>query len=156
MNEQRFDYSNLPIVGELANIPIEPLNRLQHEATELIAKYAKAKDHINQAIRLKYADQLQRKREELGKDTGTVSVEDGDFTIAEDLPKKIDWDQEQLKRMAEQIAQAGDDVSEYIAVKYTVSEKSYEAWPQHIRQSFEAARTKGTGKSRISIKQKGA
>ena len=90
-------------------------------------------------------------RQAQSKDTGTVSFDDGDLTAVADLPKRVDWDQDHLADIVERIRAAGDDPAQYVDVAINVPERKYAAWPAHIREAFEPARTVRTGKPKFRL-----
>ena len=85
------------------------------------------------------------------KESGTINLHDGALKVKVELKKTVEWDQDQLKQIAERIAAAGDDPAEYIDVRYAVPEKKYGAWPQAMRETFAPARTVKTAKSTITL-----
>jgi hypothetical protein len=99
---------------------------------------------------LKRQDKSYRRRA-CGKDTGTVRLVDGDFTVVADLPKRVEWDQAKLAAMVERIRAAGEDPAEYVEITFKVPERAYVAWPEAIRQGFEPARTVKTGTLKIDL-----
>ena len=101
---------------------------------------------LDGAIALRYADRAAALRRDQGKDTGTIRFEDDGVVIVADLPKKVEWDQEQLAAVAARIRASGDDPADYIETALRVSERAYGAWPPAIRAVFEPARTVKTGK----------
>ncbi len=74
-----------------------------------------------------------------------MRFDDGGVTVVADLPKKVEWDQEQLAATVERIRASGDDPAEYVDLAFKVPERKYGAWPGHIRTAFEAARTVKAG-----------
>ena len=68
-----------------------------------------------------------------------------------DLTKRIDWDQAQLAQIAENIASAGEDPSEFIDTTLKVSERKYTALPESWRKGFEPARMVRTGKPKFRL-----
>lgn len=80
------------------------------------------------------------------KDTGTVRIADGDVTVVADLPKRVEWDQDELAAMVARIDAAGADPAAYVETSYRVSERKYAAWPESIREGFTAARTVRAGR----------
>ena len=136
---------------DIAALPVELLATLQREIDEAL-KYDKAvKARLDGALIHRYANRAAELRQEIGKDTGTVRFDDGDFTIVADLPKRISWDQAQLATMADRIRTTGDDPSEYIDVTFKVSERKYTAWPEAIRKGFETARTVKPGTLKVEL-----
>jgi len=136
---------------EIADLPVELLAILQSEIDARLKQDRTIKARFEGALSLRYACRAAELRQEIGKDTGTVRIEDGDFTVVADLPKRIAWDQSQLAAMADRIRTAGDDPSEYIDIAFKVSERKFTAWPEAIRKGFEPARTVKPGTLKIEI-----
>ncbi len=143
-------------VGELAEQPIEALHKLISETKKAIAHYTHCKEWLEGAITLKYRKQLERERELNEKDTGVVHIEDEGFLLSQDIPKRIEWDQKALQRLAEVLSQQGEDPKEYIDVELSVSERKYQAWPPSISDRFEPTRKLIPGKPRLTVKRKEA
>ncbi len=146
---------NLP-TGEIAQLPVELLAVLQREIAEAARQMRAVTARFNAALDVRYGSRAAEVRRACGKDTGAVRFDDGDFTVVADLPKRVEWDQEQLAAMVERIRAAGDDPSQYVDVTYKVSERKYAAWPEAIRAGFEPARTVRPGTLKVEIKPEGA
>ena len=141
---------NLP-AGEIAQLPVELLAALQREI-EAAAKQMKAVTaRFSTALEVRYAARAAEARRACGKDTGTVRLVDGDYTVVADLPKRVDWDQERLTQIAANIAASGEDPAEFIETKLSVSERKYGALPEAWRKGFEPARTVKTGSLKITL-----
>jgi hypothetical protein len=82
-----------------------------------------------------------------GKDTGTVRFQDGSVEITAELTKKIDWDQEKLTRLADEIHAGGENPRDYLEITFKVPESAYTAWPERICKAFEPARTVHIGRA---------
>ena len=136
---------NLPI-GELAEMPVELLSNLQGELAQASNQLKASTARFNAALDMRYATRATVARRATGKDTGTVRLADGDFTVVADLPKRIVWDQERLARIAASIEASGDDPAEFIESTLKVSECKYTALPESWRKGFEPARKVGSGK----------
>ncbi|MDX1820103.1 MAG: hypothetical protein R3197_04325 [Paracoccaceae bacterium] len=141
---------NLP-AGEIAQLPVELLAVLQREIEAAAKQMRAVTARFATALEVRYATRAAEARRACGKDTGTVRLADGDFTVVADLPKRVEWDQAQLAAMVERIRAAGDDPSEYVEISFKVPERAYAAWPEAIRKGFEPARTVKTGALKISI-----
>lgn len=141
---------NLP-AGEIAQLPVELLAVLQREIDAAAKQMKAVTARFSTALEVRYATRAAEARRACGKDTGTVRLADGDFTVVADLPKRVEWDQTQLAAMVERIRAAGDDPSEYVEITFKVPERAYVAWPEAIRQGFEPARTVKTGALKIAI-----
>jgi hypothetical protein len=144
------DLLKLP-AGELARLPVEVLAVLQREIDAAARQMKAVTARFDSALELRYATRAAEARRASGKDTGTVRLVDGDFTVVADLPKRIDWDQEKLARMAASIAASGDDPAEFIDTTLKVSERRYAALPEAWRKGFEPARTVKTGTLKVTI-----
>jgi hypothetical protein len=145
------DMMRLPL-GEAASLPAEMLALLQEEAEHGLRNAKTAKDWLDGVLDRKYRAIAAEHRRIEGKDTGTVRFEDGAVTVVADLPKKVEWDQEQLAATVERIRASGDDPTEYVDLAFKVPERKYGAWPAHIRTAFEAARTVKAGKPTFAFK----
>ncbi|MGO1069758.1 hypothetical protein [Lysobacter sp. CA199] len=131
---------------ELAAYAPELLLDLKLEASAALAVAQTHVELVDRALELKYNHLAQAQRLAAGKDTGSVTFSDGPVRVSVDLPKKVEWDQAALARIADRIRAAGQDPSEFLAVTYKVSESKYNAWPISMRTSFDPARTLKTGK----------
>jgi hypothetical protein len=145
------DMMRLPL-GDAADLPVEMLALLQEEADDNLRTAKSAKDWLDGVLDRRYATIAAELRSREGKDTGTVRFDDGGITVVADLPKKVEWDQEQLAATVERIRAAGDDPAEYVDLAFKVPERKYGAWPGHIRTAFEPARTVKTGKPTFTLK----
>lgn len=131
---------------ELAAYAPEMLLDLKREANVALATAKAHADLVDQALELKYCGTAQAQRLAVGKDTGSVTFNDGPIRVSVELPKKVEWDQTVLSRIVARIRAAGEDPAEFVEVTYKVSESKYNAWPASMRSSFDPARTLKTGK----------
>ena len=141
---------NLP-AGELAQLPVELLAALQGELDHAAKQLKSASAKFSAALDVRYATRAAEARRACGKDTGTVRLVDGDYTIVADLPKRVDWDQSKLAQIAQNIADSGEDPAEFIDTKLSVSERKYGALPEAWRKGFEPARTVKTGTLKVTL-----
>ena len=140
---------------EIAALPVELLAILQREIDERLKRDKAAEARFNCGLAVRYATRAAEERQAVGKDTGTVRFDDGDFTVVADLPKRVDWDQAQLGDMVEHIRASGDDPAQYVDITIKVPERKYSAWPDGIRASFEPARTVRVGALKVTLKAQG-
>ncbi|WP_223428458.1 hypothetical protein [Tateyamaria pelophila] len=144
------DMLNMP-TGDLAQMPVELLAALQGELAHAAKQLRMASARFNTALEVRYATRAAEARRACGKDTGTVRLADGNYTVVADLPKRVDWDQETLAAMVARIRAAGDDPAQYVDITIKVSERKYTAWPDAIRKDFEPARTVKTGTLKVTL-----
>ena len=102
-NRPTLDSIRMLPIGEVAALPAEHLALLQEDAAAALDASKKAKDWIDGAIALRFADHVQALRREAGKDTGTVRFEQDGVTVVADLPKRVDWDQALIAGVVERI-----------------------------------------------------
>lgn len=138
-------------VGNMANLSAETMALLQGEANEALRHAKMMKDWLEGTIALRYAGRAQDQRQSVGKDTGTVRFNDDNVTVVADLPKKVVWDQTTLSDLVEHIKGDGDDPTEYVDITFKVSERKYNAWPNHLKSAFQDARTVRTGKESFKL-----
>ena len=148
------DMLNMP-TGELAQMPVDLLAGLQAELAHAAKQLKAANTRFNTALEVRYATRAAEARRACGKDTGTVRLADGDYTVVADLPKRVDWDQEMLAAMVARIRAAGDDPAQYVDITIKVPERKYTAWPDAIREGFESARTVRTGTLKVTLEPSG-
>jgi len=72
---------------------------------------------------------------------GTVNVDVGNHKIKFVVSKKVEYDQKQLANIYDRIVASNENPSDYMVIKYDVSESKYKAWPAKIQEVFNAART---------------
>lgn len=140
---------------EVAKLPVELLAHLQREVDGSLERAKAMKTRIDGALVLRYADRAAAARAAEGKDTGTVRLDDGGFTVVAELPKRVEWDQAKLALMVERIRDAKEDPAEYLEISYRVPERKYTAWPEALRQGFAPARTVRTGTLKVEILAEG-
>ena len=150
-NRPTLDSIRMLPIGEVAALPTQHLALLQEDAAAALEASRKAKDWIDGAIALRFADHVQALRREAGKDTGTVRFEQDGVTVVADLPKRVDWDQALIAGVVERIRAAGDDPTQYVDIAIKVPERKYTAWPESIRTAFAPARTVNTGKQTFRL-----
>ena len=137
--------------GELSQMPVDLLVALQGELDHANKQLKAANTRFGAALEVRYATRAEEARRGCGKDTGTVRLVDGDYTVVADLPKRVEWDQEKLAQIAQNIADSGENPAEFIDTKQTVSERKYGALPEAWRKGFEPARTVKVGTLRLRL-----
>lgn len=139
---------------QIASLDTEVLARLGHELADARAALADVDARVGAALDRKFGEDARALRAAEGKDAGRVRVDDGDFVIVVDQPKRVEWDQRQLADVVARIREAGDDPAEYVKTRLEASERAYQAWPQRIRAIFEPARTVKPGKPSYTIERR--
>jgi hypothetical protein len=139
-------------VGEIAVLPAAELASLQMKADASLRSARAVSDWISGALDIRYGARARQARAAEAKDAGTIRFEDNGYTVVADLPKRVKWDQQRLKDLADLIRSAwGEDPATYIKMKFEVSERAYDAWPPLLREMFTPARTVETGKASYKL-----
>jgi hypothetical protein len=137
----------------IAFLDTDILARLGRELADAKASLTDVEARLGVALDYKFGEEAREQRLAEGKDSGRVRLDDGDFVILADQPKRVEWDQQALATVVARIRDAGDDPAEYVKTKLEVSERAYGAWPQRIRAIFEPARTVKLGKPSYTIER---
>lgn len=103
-------------------------------------------DRFDAVLDERYAEQAASVRQAKGRDYGVAHLSDGPLRITVDLPKEIAWDQTQLSVIAQRIAAAGEQISDYIDIAYSIPESRFLAWPPALKEQFASARLFKPGK----------
>lgn len=141
-------------VEEAQNLPIEQLVMLLEDAEALKADVKRYDTALHDVLTRRYADQAGQARKAAGKDTGTVSLPDGDFIIKADLPSKVSWDEAGLVKVEASLKQMGEPVEDYIKFSRTVGEAAFKGWPSSLKALFRPHRTVSTGKQTFKVERK--
>lgn len=138
---------------QVSSLPIEHLAMLLEEAADQKADVKRIDDLLNTGLALAFSARANELRKAEGKDTGTVSIEIDGYVVRADLPKKVEWNQAELRRAIDEIHSWTEDPADYITTEHKVSETKYNSWPPAIRRVFEPARTVGVGRPTFKIER---
>ena len=140
-------------VEQAATLPIDQIASLLEDVATEKAVVKHLDDLLSGALNYRYAERAALLRQAKGTNTGTVSMDDGEFVVRADLPKKVEWDSSLLNEAVEAIRSWGEDPSEYVAIEVKVAESRYNAWPTPIRSLFEPARTVSAGRPTYKVER---
>lgn len=129
--------------GVLDALPIEIIANLQAQAEAHLAEASQMTAILHGVLSRRYAAGL--------NDTGTHRRIDGDYEITVTVPKRVEWDQEEIAHAVGVIRSWSEDPADYVEKKITVAESKYKAWPPAIRDLFTPARTVKAGKPSFKI-----
>lgn len=146
MTALTFDQARQLPAGELARCSPVDLYHLKLDAAEQLKIAKDCAAHIDRALELRYGATTQALRQQQGKDSGVVQVDDGPVRVTASLPKQVEWDQAKLAEIVARIRDGGEDPSEFVQIQYRVDERKYSAWPSALQAAFAPARTLSTGK----------
>ncbi len=138
-------------VSQLAKLPPAQKREIDLNLDHAIAWLKQARTKFDAALLQCYGEQAKAALLESGRDFGTVHITDGQLRIKFELPKKVNWNQQQLSAIAERIVTSGEKVESYIDIKLSVSESRYTNWPPVLQQQFSTARTVDAGKPSFTL-----
>ena len=93
-------------IGELIKLKPQALQVLVRQADDDLRRAKMVKDWLHGILSQKYEDQAKALRQQTGKDTGVVRLDDNGITVLCELPKKVEWDQDKLSRIVEKRTKA--------------------------------------------------
>jgi hypothetical protein len=139
---------------DVAKLAVADLERIQADLDE-VAKILKRRGAVLHAgLERRYLDAAKAEVKAKGQGTGTAHVHDGQTDVVVTIPKKVEWDQDELANAAETVISWGEKVTDYMKVTYGVTETAFNAWPPLIKKIFQPARTLTPGKPKFEFKKK--
>ena len=140
-------------VGDIIQMKPLILLTLLRQAEDDLRRAKMVKDWLQGILSQKYEEEAQAMRQQLGRDTGTVRIEDDGYAIVSDLPKKIEWDQEKLSQIIEKLLSEGWNIQQLAKREFKVSERQFNELPSGVRGQLEEARTIKVGKQTFKIEE---
>lgn len=135
-------YDNTPDEGIIDDI----LN-FEDEVEQATKKLKLAKAALLDRKQTEIASALSQKPEPFGAVSQQIANQKVTFTT----PKKVEWDQEGLKQLQDQMIKDGADPAEYITVELKVKEDAYKNWPSNLKEYFEPHRTVTPGNVAVKV-----
>lgn len=126
---------------DIAALDIDTLADFQDEIDEAETLWDTRKKALQFALDQRFGETAKAKRLEEGKDTGTVHLPEGALSVACELRKKVEWDQEKLMAIRQRITTGGGDPDIYMRTEYKISEAAYGEMLPAVRDVFSEART---------------
>lgn len=142
------------IIGDptqVAELDIETIAILIEDAKAASSRATTVSRLLQGEVETRYKDQIAAAYLAKGEDTGTVHLPVDGFDIEVGRSKKVEWSQEDLAQLRDQIKAANDNPDDYIEVSYAVPERKFTAWPESIQSKFADARTVKPGSVSIKI-----
>lgn len=138
---------------QAARLPVDQIAALLEDVAEAKAALKQSDDLLHAALNYRYAKRAALVREAQGKNTGTVSLDDGEFTIRADLPAKVEWDQAKLRAAEAVVRSWNEDPAQYLTAVLSVPESRFKAWPDTIKAVFAPARTVSAGRPTFKVER---
>ena len=137
--------------GQVNTLPMDQIASLLEAVAEQKAELSRLTELLNGTLAHRYSDAATIARREAGKDTGTVTLPDGDFAIKADLPRKVEWSEDGLASVEKQLLDMGEPPGDYIILKRAVSETAFQRWPTSLQAMFLPHRTVSAGRQTFKI-----
>jgi hypothetical protein len=125
----------------IRDLPLENVAALQRFISDAKSELATLAAMVQTGLEMRYGEQAKAQLLAQGKDTGTTHICEGDFDITVEIGKDVKYEPKGIADLVAKIKATGGDPSEYVEIKYSVSEAKFKAWPQTLRAPFEALRT---------------
>lgn len=137
--------------AQLAKLPANQLIEVCTNLDQASSWLKSAKTKIDNAVNKRYGEQGLAALQHSGRDFGTAHFHAEGLSIKFELPKKVSWDQDKLKAIAERIAASGEALESYLDVKLAVAESRFNNWPPSLQEQFKDARTVEPGKAKFEL-----
>lgn len=140
--------------ADLDALPVDQLLLIQQEIIEEATKIKNIKTIYDSILNKRFTAAIAGSYNAKGENYGKTNFAYGDGYIIEvETPKNIKWDADEMKVGEKVIREDWDeDPDEYITIKRSIPEATYNVWPTAIQKVFSPARTVTAGKRKISIK----
>ena len=125
----------------IRDLPLENVAALQRFISDAKSELATLANMVQAGLEMRYGEQAKAQLLAQGKDTGTTHILDAGFDIGVEIGKEAKYEPKGLAELVAKIKASGGDPSEYVEIKYSVSEAKFKAWPQTLRAPFEILRT---------------
>jgi hypothetical protein len=122
---------------------IAELEYATQKKADAVEAEKQAKDELLAFVNEELQSELAKKDEPFG----VVTIGDVKYTVA----KKVEWDQEKLEYLFNDISSSGDNAEDYMDIVYKVKEAAFKNWPSSIQNAFLPARTVQPGSISIKI-----
>lgn len=134
----------------MTNLDLKQYANELHAIDTEMSVLKKRKTSLENDIIQYYAEDMAEAYSTKAEPFGKVTLSFNDVELCAITPKRVEWDQAKLAELYKRIGQH-EDASQYIDVKYSVSETKYKSWPEDIKAAFLPARTIKPGAVKIEI-----
>lgn len=131
----------MPVEEIVEELQPQDYRSFQIEIEEAEALWKKRKETLQIALDNRYGEPAATSRLAQHKDTGTVHLPDGDYSVACELKKKVEWDTDKLTQIRKRIIEANEDPSVYMKLTLTVPEAVFANFSPKVQEAFTDART---------------
>ena len=118
---------------------LSPIYERRKEVMQKISDLQNELKVINNSLIQQFENEAESILASKGKDFGQVTLKSDGFKITIDLKKRVDWDNEKLMSILDNMN--NENAKHYATVKVTVSESKYQQAPPDIKAQLSEART---------------
>lgn len=140
--------------GEIADLPPDVLNTLHWLVSDELVKARSRENRLHQAFERRYGSRADNALLADGRDTGTVHLNDGRFDVAVTKPKRVEWDQAELRKALD--AMNPEDAKHFARVEIKIDERKFTAATPAVRGLLAPARIVKAGKPTFALVEKEA
>tara|TARA_R110000851_G_scaffold182721_1_gene331835 strand:- start:15722 stop:16213 length:492 start_codon:yes stop_codon:yes gene_type:complete len=142
--------------ADLGALTVDQLLLIQQEIVDEVTRIKNIKTIYDSILIKKYDASMAKAYIAKNDAYGKVSFKDdeqSDYIVDVETPKNVKWDPAAMKAGEDTIRDDWEeDPEEYITLKRSIPEATFNAWPKAIQKVFSPARSISAGKRKISIK----
>lgn len=138
---------------EVKDLPMHNLFALQEEIEAMNNELKSTKKILHDAFMERFSKKATANIRGEGREFGTTHLYEDNHCVTVTIPKKVEWDQEQLDSLMELISQ--EDRNKYFKITYDINEQKYLThWPDNLKNIVNTARNISVGTPKFSIATK--
>jgi hypothetical protein len=115
-------------IQQLAHLPADHLVQAHADLNALMVWSAQIRAKLDAAIELRVGNAARQSLVAMGQIFGEATFDDGDLRVRFHQPHSIQWDQARLRHFAQRVAEAGDQVENFLNVQFSVDEARFQRW----------------------------
>lgn len=147
------DLTNRPTENPYEGLSLDHLFDMREQLKSEIKEIQKLVKNAEAAIEERVQEAVQHKRNQFEKETGRVEVAVDGVVVIHDVPKRVEWLQEDLRQVAHELKALGHNPDDIIKEVLTVNENVYKNLPEKMRWILNQARVVKHGKTTITMKE---
>lgn len=152
--------NRMTLDGLVAGVPEELAGVLSAEELDMLGADLKAEQDrvkgydaaLKAVLAAKYRSRAASERGD--EEYGTARINDGEYVVVSNVPKKVDWDQAVLAEIVGRIRASNDKPEQYVKIEYSIEEKKWNSWPESLKAQFLAARSVKAGTETIKLEKR--
>ncbi|CAK0750978.1 conserved hypothetical protein [Gammaproteobacteria bacterium] len=126
---------------QLAQLPASQLAEVSSNLTHLQSWIKQARANFNVALERRYGEQARSALLQSGRNFGTTHIHDDQVRVTFELSKEVEWNQELLLEIVEEIAETDKQIWKHLNTKVSISEAIFKSWSPERQIQLSPART---------------